>query len=247
MAETFNDWSADWNRLKSSKGTPFDIEATLAQWSMPPPATMQGIPCPPITGSRKNYKSPRGRQKIEALLFGEKGRPPRPRKIYDSIISNLGAYAIFNNFSGTKIGSGNEDQMMADAFGILRVGKSYHPLSIEVKVADSNCWSAVVQNLQQVRFFSSMGRNIQRALAERGSNFVPQGTELSDAWGIVIAPPDYWSKVRRLNEALHLLAKLTETIANGCSLTNAHILLAAIDDSGIRLVAAQKLSKSGSV
>jgi hypothetical protein len=224
MYKEFTAWSGDWNNLKSRKGSRNDIDDVLQQWKKGPPVQVLGRVFPNTIGYRKNSKGePKGEQKIEQQLLGRKGDPLRVHAISGSTVENLAIYPIFNNFAAAKITAEIKGQIIADAFGILRVGSSFHPVSIEVKVDANHCWGAVVQNLQQVRFFRHAGSTFRAKMLNHAGDFVPKGKTLAGAWGIVIAPLGYWRAENRLKEAQTLLRTLTNT-------TKARILLAAIND-----------------
>ena len=232
MKRSFPEWSTNWKRLKDKTGKPADIEAVLEQWRIPPPPQTLGRPFPKVVGSRKNYVKPRGEQKIELQLLGKPGTKPRLHKISAPSAEKLVLYPVFNNFAAAKLSGSTKGQVIADVMGVLHVGIEYHPLSIEVKVTNGNCWTAVVQNLQQVRFFRSWGKRFRQGLKEYCDD-VPRDA-VAGSWGMVLAPPTYWEKARYFSEASALLKILHKK-------TTARILLASINEVGeIKLVGGHK-------
>src|ERR1700733_5742921 len=92
-------------------------------------------------GYRKDSKDGqyRGEQKIESLLFDKEIKLVREGKSLLIKVSD-------HNFPMTKSRKG---QVICDAFGFLRHKNKCHPITIEVKVAADNVWSAVVESLIQ--------------------------------------------------------------------------------------------------
>lgn len=238
MSKEFEEWSANWKRLKSAPADKNSIELVAEQWKIPPPPHTFGRLFPNKIGSRKKSAAFRGEQKIEIQLLGPVGGSLQVKKIAGSTVKDLTVYAIFNNFAAAKLKGSTKGQVIADVFGILRVGKKYHPISIEVKDTADNCWSAVVQNLQQVRFFRAQGADFQVKIQNHGEGFVPPQTKLGGVWGMVLAPPKYWKKQKKLiGETESLLMRMTKSKSS-----RARVLLASIDeDSGeIKLVGGHK-------
>lgn len=241
MSQTFSEWSENWKSLKSRKGNPEDIVDVIKQWKRLPPSQALGRVFPKHTGFRKHTATLKGEQEIESRLLGlQNGKPPI-HEISGASVSNLAVCAIFHNFAVAKLsGQSTKGQVIADAFGVLRIGKKYHPLSIEVKKTDGNCWRAVVQNLQQVRFLRFWGVDLRRSLASRSADFVPSGTPLGGAWGMVLAPPDYWQEKKLFTQAKALLERLPKA-------NRARVLLASINKDGeIWMVGGHKFVANGS-
>lgn len=80
-------------------------------------------------------------------------------------------------------------QVIADAFGILRVGEKARPLLIEVKTTADNPWFALIENLHQIR--------LARACADQIRTFTESRSKLSvepGVWGLILAPTSFYKK-----------------------------------------------------
>lgn len=232
---TFETWSEHWKALKDCPG---DVEAVVRQWrNEKPPHAVLGREFP-VPGWRKNSLVLRGEQVLEDQLLQRTGTIPRAVDVEDSSRDSA-VFALFSNFAAAKRRGSTRGQIIADALGILRVGRSYHPLAIEVKVSDGNCWRAVVQNLQQVQFFRYSGIPFRTTLSRFGADFLPPSTRLGGVWGLVVAPRRYWAKPRSyFAEAQRLLLRLSEKANGKRTLTEARVLLGAMDEGEgrVRLV-----------
>jgi hypothetical protein len=93
-------------------------------------------------------------------------------------------------------------QVIADAVGKIQISGKWHPLAIEIKVTQGDCWSAVVQNMQQVRMLRAQGRKTLNQFHADGG-----------VWGMVLAPVRYFDKrpsaLRASQELLERLRRKT--------------------------------------
>jgi len=80
-------------------------------------------------------------------------------------------------------------QVIADAFGVLKIDKCTRPLMIEVKVTANDPWFALVENLQQIRLARACARKIQEFVLKSSKERVARGV-----WGLILAPESYYTK-----------------------------------------------------
>jgi len=98
-------------------------------------------------------------------------------------------------------------QVIADAFGVLKIGKSIRPLFIEVKVTANDPWFALVENLQQIRLARACAHKIQDFVHTKSEHRVERGV-----WGLILASKTYYEKhVGKLNGCNPMLEVLKRT------------------------------------
>lgn len=146
-----------------------------------------------VLGFRKNTNEDKGEQKIERQLLG-----PRDTEREHQLVIQGKCYrlqALRHNIALSKYRS---HQVIADALGTVLVSGKLHPLAIEIKETQGNCWSAVVQNIQQVRMLRNNHNSIKRQFKTYGG-----------AWGMVLAPRRYYNKdLKSVAKAIELLKRL---------------------------------------
>lgn len=180
--ESFKSWSDEWKAARSDVG---NIDCVLQLWKKQPPGKWKRKGWTGQLGFRKNHRhngEDRGEQKIERIFLGC-GEPKQLSwycdKTEDAVIS------LYHNLALTRIKHG---QVVADAFAIVTVNRKVHPLLVEIKTRDKNCWFALVQNLQQVR----LARACEESLRSRFESVVK--VKFKGAWGMVLAPKSYFEK-----------------------------------------------------
>lgn len=171
-------------------------------------------------GFRKTHKSGvshSGEQVLEHKLLGNRGH----LKLHTLVDKRKGEavyplVAVYNNMPWTRIKKG---QVISDAFGLVVVGKEVHPLPIEVKVTDKNCWAALVQVLKQLK----LARYCEAELTKFTDYFhLPPA---KGAWGMVLAPTKYFAKDEdKLTDSLALMEALSENRR-----TDARVVFASAD------------------
>lgn len=175
----FSEWSAAWKKLRvfSSENL---IDGVLSMWKVPPPIKGLRVTWEMLEGFRKKT-SEAGEKKVERLLLGDQEKK--------SIIVRKGRESIelvtiYQNFATAQVKRG---QVIADCFGLIRVKQVEHPIAIEVKVGANDPWYAAVENLQQIKLMRSNVKNI-------GNSFAEKGASAKGAWGMIVAPKDYYKK-----------------------------------------------------
>ena len=172
----FENWRSDWEAAKNAVG---DVDAILALWKRPLPTgwKREGWNLP--QGFRSGGVKRRGEQKIEASLLGSHSginihwiKRGNQRWPFVAMHHRL------------PMANQRKAQVIADAFGLILLDSEVHPVVVEVKVGANNCWSAMVQNLLQIRMLRHCHQTFKR---EHAINF--QGV-----WGIVLAPKEYFER-----------------------------------------------------
>lgn len=204
----YTKWCEDWQAAKKKIG---DIEEVIRLWQKPPKG-WERISWEMGLGFRKGTQEDRGEQAIERQLLGNNG------KINLHTFQHRGAYPIIALHHNMALANCRKNQVIADAFGLVAVGGCFHPLAMEVKVTAQNCWSALVQNLQQVRMLRANVCHLQNYLQDVVSG-VGRG-----AWGMVLAPRAYYD---RHPECLNACKKLLKRLKDD---TTGRVVLATSDN-----------------
>src|SRR5882724_3872893 len=184
-------WSRAW---KDARHDSTPIDRVLDLWRVRPPLDCRRESWPergrafrPLDkGYRKTGKrdQPAGEQVIEKALLGDRGSEREHRLRRGSQALTLKTY--LHNMALSNV---RTEQVVADAFGILKVHRRFHPISIEVKVTDGGWWSAVVQCLQQVRMLRC---NLPRLTSFCANHL--DAPHAKGSWGMVLAPGSYFQK-----------------------------------------------------
>jgi hypothetical protein len=212
----FTAWSKKWKNARKEK----DTKRILVLWSEPLPKKWEREVWEGDLGFRKNNEGrDKGEQLIERQLFGNENG-----LIFSDGNSDK-RFRLKCVYQNMPLVNQKKGQVIADAFGLLEIGKKRRPLFIEIKTTDQNPWFALVENLQQV--------HLARACARRIQKFVKQPIERG-IWGLVLAPEKYFSKkdtdMKRCKELLERLKdSTTARIALGISdsLKEGHIRIIA--------------------
>lgn len=193
----FTKWSDQW-KAERSKCDPHHI---VKLWQDAMPQRWKRDIWEGELGYRKRSDN-KGEQRIEKELFAAKGgfvlnassEVPKPFR----------CVAIYHNMP---LANQRRGQVIADAFGILEIGKVKRPLLIEVKVTDHNLWYSLVECLQQVRLARACAKNITAFTKKMTASH-----ELaSGIWGMVLAPASYYEKhEKRMKDCENLLCILKE-------------------------------------
>lgn len=99
------------------------------------------------------------------------------------------------------IGNRRKDNLIADLFGLDETGS---PVAGEVKISHANPWYAVVECAAQVALLRADRKNLMEWLREQLKDSSVRGR---GAWGIVVAPENYWEK-EEVESAKHLVEEL---------------------------------------
>jgi len=205
---SFEAWSKKW---KSAKKT-HDVEDILRLWKIMPTEKWKRHRKNWLTllGYRKNTTEERGEQIIERALLGTKGNERSHKLILGCRSLKVTASRHNDALAGQRRG-----QVIVDATGTVTVGGTRHPLAIEIKSTADDCWSALVQNLQQIRLLRADEQGTKARFR------APAGT-----WGMVLAPRSYYDMPKNqkvLPKCCELLARLKE------SKSQARVVLAVSD------------------
>jgi hypothetical protein len=192
---SFQTWSAEWKEARRTIG---DIDRIVNLWKRMPTHQWTREQLVEVLGFRKNNKKDVGEQTIERLLLGPKGTKQQHSFLFKERCYSFEAHRHAIALSKHKTG-----QVIADAVGKVQVSGKWHPLAIEIKKTQGDCWSAVVQNIQQVRMLRAQERKTKDQLHADGG-----------VWGMVLAPAEYFAKhldaLRASQELLERLRKCTD-------------------------------------
>jgi hypothetical protein len=170
-----------------------------------------------VLGYRKQSKDglDRGEQQIERLLFDRS-----PVEIVRGNGRCLLLRITDHNFPLSKQ---RKRQVLCDALGFIQHRRKYHPIAIEVKSTNANPWLAVVENLIQIRLARFNLNNIEQRAIKHG--LVNKRLQKArGAWGLVLAPRQYFSRQPTHRDAA---VKLIQELKIK---TEARIILASTDD-----------------
>ena len=189
----YQTWSKEWKDARHVIG---DIDRIVRLLNQMPTHQWTREQLVEVLGFRKNTDEDKGEQTIERQLLGVRGTERGHNLLIHGKRYHLKATS--HNVALSRHKSG---QVIADALGIVDVSSKCHPLAIEIKVTQGNCWSAVVQNIQQVKMLRNNHRNTKRQLKTSGG-----------AWGIVLAPRCYYDKnPDAVAKSINLLKWLKDT------------------------------------
>ncbi len=238
-------WHDVWDKAKAS--SPGDTATVIQAWKAKAPAKLLRKNWSMKTGFRKRVKaeallpkteeaSDRGEQKIERQLLGKKGEFKQ-----HSWDPDVNFYAAFHNVPYLNIRRG---QIISDVFGFIGPGHVLNPVAVEVKVTAGTLWTAVIQNLQQVKlaranatnlakYFSKL-KGFEKAPEVVGSTGVASKREiLRGTWGMVVAPASYYDKAKATNIYAAVEELLAKLIEEGC---DARIMLYTMEkETGSKL------------
>ena len=171
---SFQKWSAKWKEACHTIGAIDHIVKLLGEM---PTHEWKRDQLVDVLGFRKNTEVDKGEQVIERQLLGCKGTVRHHCLKIQSRCCEL--KGLHHNAALSKHQSG---QVIVDALGTVKVDSKLHPLAIEIKVTQGNCWSAVIQNIQQVRMLRANEREHLRQFQADGG-----------VWGMVLAPRKYFT------------------------------------------------------
>jgi len=218
----FADWSRGWKELRRE---PADLRQVCKQvldmWRERVPEECFRKSWHEIFGYRHNHKrgEGRGEQKIEGVFLGEKGESSKEHRLVKN--SRLDPIIVKGVAHKMALATRRRGQVITDCLGILYLRAERHPLAVEVKIGANDLWFAVVENLQQVKMHRSNVSNVKEYFNDRD---IPALRDLKGAWGMVLAPTDYFQrKVDLWRKSLSLIDYLART-------TDARIMLVSSDN-----------------
>lgn len=192
----------EWNKARNDTGN-IDLVLDLVKRGMTDLVRgRRNMGYPFGLSGKQRRESLRGESKIEAKLLSSPKSPKKCVLVKDSrMIKEI-------EFKANAAGLGNrrKGNIITDLFGIDGIGS---PVAGEVKVTDRNPWYAVVECVAQVALLRADRQHLMSWLKEKlGDDIRGRG-----AWGIVIAPKEYWEKkekevAKRLVEKLHDKTKI---------------------------------------
>lgn len=185
---SFQDWSAAWKEARHTIG---DIDHILTLIGEMPTHKWKRDQLVDVLGFRKNTKVDKGEQVIERQFLGCKGTVGHHCLKIQNRCCELNG--LHHNAALSKHQTG---QVIVDALGTVKVAGKLHPLAVEIKKTQGNCWSAVIQNIQQVRMLRAKER-------EHLSQFRADG----GVWGMVLAPREYFARNEQAVKASEDLLK----------------------------------------
>jgi hypothetical protein len=177
----FNDWSAEWKDERKK----IDAGKILKLWQQPMPRGWEREIWEGKFGYRKRSDN-KGEQCTEKELFNGESKVFKLGFSDQETHADYRVAAIYHNMP---LANQRKGQVIADAFGVLEIGKSVRPLFIEVKVAANDPWFALVENLQQIRLARACAHEIQDFVHENSKHRVERGV-----WGLILAPESYYAK-----------------------------------------------------
>jgi len=214
-----NQWDDIWKEIQNDTVERYTKDHILEHWKkgIPENASLRrGWPSKSHTphikhlGYRKNSKAgkeTKGEKGLEIKLLGERGKI----KIHyiEKANESLRLQVCFHNMGlGTSRGP---SQKIIDCFGVVNVGNKNYATAIEVKIDNEGPWYAVIENLIQVQMLKSNHENLQKYFGNSPLSF---GT-LSDAWGIVLAPKNYFiskNKEKSFKRAIDLIEHICDEV-----------------------------------
>ena len=221
------EWSDEWQDAMEMTG---DIERVIKLWSRPIPEHWRRARWKPEYGYRKIPKGgkDRGEQVIEKDLLAPKGEVSLRAISGYGPVGGAWFLGIYNDMRlasdfRTKKAPG---QVIADAFGLLVVGKKARPICVEVKIKDKNSWYAVVENLRQVRLLRRNEKNLRKFLKGIGALGGLRLPSAKGAWGMVLAPAEFFEHDKKTGVWGHtrdLLLALRKTEARVCLASTADL------------------------
>ena len=179
--EQFSDWSSGWIDERKRKG--IDPAKILALWQQPTTRGWEREIWEGQLGYRKCSNN-KGEQCIEKELFD--GGPKVISFSEERTDTDCGLVAIYHNMP---LANQRKGQVIADAFGVLKIGLCARPLLIEVKRDANDPWFALVENLQQIRLARACARRIQEFVLKSSKHRVERGV-----WGLILAPESYYKR-----------------------------------------------------
>jgi len=202
-------WRAVWDRLGEFRGRELSdpdrrIDEVLALWeqAIPDPwmRTDADIPARLLAGQRYTRGnldgSRRGEHEIEYEILITYFY--KTTYLGDALLDGVNAYPLVKNCNG-----GRNNDVEADLL-LLVGGKEVAQIVVgEVKVGDGNAWTALVQNIRQVRLFTSS--------PACSSFFTSRGVRANiiGARGAVIAREMFYSEGRQKPNSLPYARRLT--------------------------------------
>jgi hypothetical protein len=209
---SFSAWHHEWEELGAFRGSNLPdperlISEVVAIWQaqIPEGWRRSEVDIPKRLLSNERYTrgnldgNRRGEHRIEYEILVEHFE--RTRCFDRPLLDAVNAYPVVKDFSGGRLGDIEPDLVIlvgpADS-ALLLVG--------DVKVTDGNPWSALVQNLRQLRLFTA---NPACSLL-----FSQSGVKATVAQncGAVIAPKSFYSASGQKANSLHHARKLSETM-----------------------------------
>ncbi len=194
---TYQDWSQAFTDARAAVG---DCDGILKLWAANVPPGWADRPWKGDWGYRKKSKAGAelaGEKGIERRLLGDPGtlKLLRLRRLEDS-------YPLAMTYHNFPLTNQRKGQVLADVLAIVRAGRRQRPLLVEVKKTDETPWYALVECLKQVRLARSSGQRICDLLKKIVSPLD------AGAWGLVVAPSNYFRK--EIKECEKLLTVLKE-------------------------------------
>jgi hypothetical protein len=177
----FNDWSTEWKGERKKSGA----VRILKLWQRQMPRGWEREIWAGRIGFRKRSDN-KGEQCTEKELFNY------GPGIFELIVSGKEGnpeYRVEAIYHNMPLANQRKGQVIADAFGVLKIGKSVRPLLIEVKVAANNPWFALVENLQQIRLARACAQRIREFVHKNSKHRVERGV-----WGLILAPENYYKR-----------------------------------------------------
>jgi hypothetical protein len=197
--QQFSDWSAGWKDERKRKG--IDPAKILALWQRPTTRGWEREIWGGQVGYRKRSDN-RGELSIEKQLFDGKPKVISFSEKSANTVCQLAA--IYHNMP---LANQRKGQVIADAFGVLKIGQFVRPLLIEVKEEANDPWFALVENLQQIRLARACAHKIQEFVLKSSKERVERGV-----WGLILAPESYYNNhAASLTKCRALLDTLRQT------------------------------------
>jgi hypothetical protein len=213
MSLSYHKWSAQWEQGRQYKGVqipekalPSRIKGIINLWNMEMP----------LTWERENWAFLQQR----GFRRGDE-RDPQPEHKLEKEFFDLRAWEVkggplpmylYPELNEISFGNQGDGQRKIDVLAILKIEDRSTPLAIEMKgQSTNNCWFAVVENLQQLKL---LHRYPQSRLADNPLLKPFEQLPLSDSWGMVLAPSQFFdakgqkrNSFRQANELIRALRK----------------------------------------
>lgn len=211
VASQFMRWREAWDAIGDFRGADLPqpaqrVENLLRLWQAPIPGawtrTQSDIPSRLLTGryTRGNLNgSRRGEHQIEHDILMQDF--DHTQCLGRQLLDGISAYPLVKDHGG-----GRCNDVEADLVLLVGPPASASILVSDVKVTDGNPWTALVQNIRQLRLFTANPECVH-IFSRRGLQ-----VKAAEVWGAVVAPESFYrSPGQKANSVRHAL-RLSEAL-----------------------------------
>jgi hypothetical protein len=212
--KSYEDWSEAFTAARKQIG---EVEKVLGLWKANIHGNWERECWEEKWGYRKTSKpgaENSGEKKYERHLLGADGTLKDWILRHDDCSYDL--KTVYHNFP---LSNQQKGQVIADVLAVLDSVGLARPVLVEVKKRHGGPWHALVECLKQVSLARKNSKPICDLLQKK------LNSPRSGAWGLVIAPPEFWKNEQRELDKCEDLLKALKTK------TRARIAFASLDES----------------